>query len=89
MQANVRGASVMQPPAAQPSERSVAQLGNEAFSALAETEVQPVRNGVATLSGTAMSEGCVPLSHVYLKAMQQALLHAVVVFSAVQGMAGW
>mmetsp|Transcript_25238 Transcript_25238/g.68591 ORF Transcript_25238/g.68591 Transcript_25238/m.68591 type:complete len:769 (+) Transcript_25238:1389-3695(+) len=39
--ANVRGGSVMQPPVVQPSERSVAQLGHEAFSALAESEVQP------------------------------------------------
>ncbi|KAF5834970.1 CBF/Mak21 family-domain-containing protein [Dunaliella salina] len=39
--ANVRSGSVMQPPVVRPSEHSVAQLGHEAFSALAESEVQP------------------------------------------------
>lgn len=41
-QANVRSTSVMQPTAVPPSERSVAQLGSEAFAALAEAQVQPV-----------------------------------------------
>ena len=41
-QANVRGASLMQPTAVPSSERSVAQLGSDAFAALAESQVQPV-----------------------------------------------